>query len=86
MACVFRAKHCEEWCHLHGMRCEVVQKQPDQKGLVVLTRRWLVERTLGWFSHWGGLLRERAGRLDVATGRLAFVACLMALTALANPD
>lgn len=36
-------------------------------------------------SHWGGLLRERIGRLDVATGRLAGVACLMAVTALYNP-
>lgn len=81
---VFRARRCEEWCNLHGMRCEVVQKEPDQKGFVVLKRRWVVERTLGCFSHWGGLLRERAGRLDVATGRLTFVACLMALTALDN--
>jgi putative transposase len=83
---VFRARRCEEWCNLHGMRCEVVRKQPDQKGFVVLKRRWVVERTLGWLSHWGGLLRERAGRLDVATGRLTFVACLGALTALDNPE
>lgn len=82
----FTAERCQEWCHWHGMRHRVVEKEPDQKGFVVLERRWLVERTLGWFSHWGGLLRERAGRLDVATGRLAFVACLMALTALANPE
>lgn len=82
---VFRAKRCEEWCHFHGMRCEVVKKDPDQKGFVVLKRRWVVERTFGWLSHWGGLLRERAGRLDVATGRLACVACLMAANALNNP-
>ncbi|GAB6841155.1 IS5-like element ISMac15 family transposase [Methylorubrum rhodinum] len=82
---VFRAKRCEEWCNVHGMRCEVVKKDPDQKGFVVLKRRWVVERTFGWFSHWGGLLRERAGRLDVATGRLACVACLMAANALNNP-
>lgn len=29
---VFRAKRCEEWCNVHGMRCEVVKKDPDQKG------------------------------------------------------
>jgi len=82
---VFRAKRCEEWCHVHGMRCELVKKDPDQTGFVVPKRRWVVERTFGWFSHWGGLLRERAGRLDVATGRLACVACLMAANALNNP-
>lgn len=82
---VFRAKRCEDWCNLHGMRRRVVEKDPDQKGFVVLERRWVVERTFGWLSHWGGLLRERAGRLDVATGRLTCVACLMAANALNNP-
>ena len=81
----FTAERCERWCHLHGMRCRVVEKDPDQKGFVVLERRWLLERTFGWFSHWGGLHRERAGRLDVATGRLACVASLMAANALHNP-
>ena len=81
----FTAKRCQDWCNLHGMRHRVVEKQPDQKGFVVLERRWLVERTFGWFSHWGGLLRECAGRLDVATGRLTCVASLMAAGALNNP-
>ena len=67
------------------MRRRVVEKDPDQKGFVILERRWIVERTFGWLSHWGGLLRERAGRLDVATGRLICVACLMAANALNNP-
>ncbi len=82
---VFQAKRCEEWCNVHGLRRRVVEKHPDQKGFVVLERRWVVERTFGSFRHWGGLLRERAGRLDVATARLACVACLMAASALNNP-
>ena len=81
----FTAERCQEWCQGHGMRHRVVEKQPDQRGFVVLERRWVVERTFGWFSHWGGLHRERAGRLDVATGRLACVASLMAVNALNNP-
>lgn len=51
----------------------------------MLERRWVVERTFGWLSHWGGRHRERAGRLDVAKGRLACVASLMAANALKNP-
>ena len=82
---VFRAERCEAWCNVHGMRRRVVEKHPDQKGFVVLERRWVVERSFGWLSHWGGLLRERAGRLDVAAGRIACVACLMAANALNNP-
>ncbi|CAO4167537.1 Transposase [Methylorubrum aminovorans] len=81
----FTAERCRDWCHLHGMRHHVVEKDPDQKGFVVLERRWVVERTFGWLSHWGGLLRERAGHLDVATGRLTCVACLRAVSALHNP-
>ena len=79
------AERCQAWCHRHGMRHRVVEKQPDQKGFVVLERRWVVERTFGWFSHRAGLRRERAGRLDVATGRLACVASLTAANALTNP-
>jgi putative transposase len=81
----FTAERCEEWGPLHGMRRRVVEKDPGQKGFVVLERRWVVERTCGWLSHGGGLQRERAGRLDVATGRLACLASLMAANALNNP-
>lgn len=81
----FTAERCQQWCHLHSMRHRVVEKQADQNSFVVLERRWLVERSFGWLSHWGGLLRERAGRLDLATGRLACVASLRAANALYNP-
>ncbi|KQP18938.1 transposase [Methylobacterium sp. Leaf100] len=67
------------------MRHRVVKKQPDQKSFVVRERRWVVERSFGWMSHRGGLHRERAGRLDVATGRLACAASFMAANALNNP-
>ncbi|SFM66904.1 hypothetical protein SAMN05192568_104441 [Methylobacterium pseudosasicola] len=50
----------------------------------MLERRRVVERTFGWLGRWGGLLRERAGRLDVATSRLARLASLMAARALNN--
>ena len=43
----FAAERCREWCYQHGMRHRVVEKQPDQKGFVVLERRWIVERTFG---------------------------------------
>ena len=49
----------------------VVERDPEQKGFVVLKRRWVVERSFGWLAHWGGLLRDRAGRLDVSAARIA---------------
>ena len=56
------------------LRLEIVKRSDDMKGFVVLPRRWVVERSFGWLTHWGGLLRERAGRLDVAAARLACAA------------
>jgi transposase len=67
------------------MRHHVVKRDPDQKGFVVLARRWVVERSFGWLAHWGGLLRDRAGRLDVSAARLAFAAALSSVEALLNP-
>lgn len=81
----FVAERCREWANLHGMCHQVVSREPGQKGFVVLARRWVIERSFGWLAHWGGLLRDRAGRLDVAAGRLAFVAVLSGVQALINP-
>ncbi len=52
---------------------------------VVLERRWVVERSFGWLAHWGGLLSDRAGRLDVSAARIAFAATLSGVEALLNP-
>jgi transposase len=81
----FTADRCREWSNLHGMRHRVVQRDPIQEGFVVLERRWIIERSFAWLTHWGGLLRDRAGRLDVAAARIAFAASLSGVEALINP-
>jgi transposase len=81
----FTAERCREWSNLHGMRHEVATRPTDQKGFAVLPRRWIVERSFGWLTHWGGLLRDRAGRLDVAAARIACTAVLATTEALINP-
>ena len=81
----FVAERCREWSHWHGMRHHVVVRDPVAQGFVVMPRRWVVERSFSWLSHWGGLLRDRAGRLDVSTGRLALAAILSGVEALINP-
>lgn len=45
----------------------------------------MVERIFGALVQWGGLLRSRSGRSDVAAARLACVAALSSVEALANP-
>jgi putative transposase len=81
----FTAERCQEWSNRHGMRHCVVERDPAAKGFVVVPRRWVVERSFGWLAHWNGLARDRAGRLDVSAGRLAFVAVLSGVEALINP-
>ncbi len=36
----FTAERCREWSNLHGMRHRVVERDPEQKGFVVLAGRW----------------------------------------------
>lgn len=81
----FAADRCRAWSNLHGMRHRVVTRDPTTPGFVVLARRWVVERSFGWLSHWGGLAKDRAGRLDVSAGRLALTAILSGVEALLNP-
>ena len=81
----FAAERCREWSNVHGMRHRVVTRDPAARGFVVLARRWVVERSFGWLSHWGGLARDRAGRLDVSAARLALVGVLSGFEALLDP-
>ena len=52
-----------EWLRAeYGIDLEIVTKAADQQGFVVLPRRWVVERTIGWtgrsrrlskdYEHW----------------------------------
>ncbi len=42
----------------YGIVLEVVQKPTEQRGFVPLPKRWIVERTLSWFSHCRRLARD----------------------------
>jgi len=81
----FAADRCRAWSNRHGMRHRVVTRDPKAEGFVVLARRWVVERSFGWLSHWGGLAKDRAGRLDVSAARLALACILSGMEALLNP-
>ena len=37
-----------------------------QKGIEVLRRRWVVERTFGWMTRWRHLVRDYEARIDVS--------------------
>jgi putative transposase len=43
---------------LYGWKLEVVHKAKDQKGFVVLPKRWIVERTFAWFGKYRRLSKD----------------------------
>ena len=41
----------QEWCaEQRGVVLQGVEKEPGQRGFAVQKRRWVIERTFGWFS------------------------------------
>jgi putative transposase len=50
------------WVRSHrktgSLRLEVVRRDPGQKGFSALPRRWIVERTFGWFMKHRRLVRD----------------------------
>ena len=81
----FTAERCRAWCNLHGMVHRVFERDPEAKGFKPVFKRCLVERTFGTLRHWGGLLVDRAGSIEVSTGSWACVAAMAGLEALINP-
>ncbi len=48
-----------EWVkRLAGWVLEIVKRPKDVKGFVVLPRRWVVERTLGWLGRYRRLSKD----------------------------
>ena len=45
---------------------EIIRRSDDQKGFMVLPRRWVVERTFGWMTRWRRLVRDYEKRIDVS--------------------
>jgi transposase len=61
------------------MRCTVVKKDPDQKGFVVLKRRWVVERTHAWFNCFRRLPIRYERRIDIYQAFSTLAASLITL-------
>jgi putative transposase len=41
-----------------GWVLQIVKRTDDQRGFVVLPRRWVVERTFGWLNKWRRLSKD----------------------------
>ena len=64
----------------HGVAVEIVSKEPGSKrGFEVLRRRWVVERTFGWWNKWRRLSKdyEQNPRSSEAWIHLVMIAILL---------
>jgi putative transposase len=48
----------------YGITLEIVKKLADQEGLVVLPRRWVVERTFAWLCRYRRLSKDYEHRVE----------------------
>jgi transposase len=66
-----------------GVELEIVTRPPDAKGFVLLARRWVVERTLAWWSRNRRLAKEYEHLLASRTLLLYLAAVQLLLQRLA---
>jgi putative transposase len=49
-----------------GCVLRIVRRNPDQQGFAVLPKRWVVERTFGWFNRYRRLRKTTGARQRAA--------------------
>ncbi len=69
----------------YGVELEVVRRPPEQPGFVALPRRWVVERSLGWYGRCRRLAKEYEHLAASSLAVLWLAACHLLLQRLA-PD
>jgi len=75
-----------EWLRrAFGVALEVVTRAPEQRGFVVLPRRWVVERSLAWYGRCRRLAKEYEHLAASSMTRIYLAACHLLLKRLA-PD
>jgi putative transposase len=58
-----------EWVQLvYTFVLDIVRRPKQQQGFEVLPKRWIVERTLGWFTRYRRLSKDYERRTDVSEG------------------
>jgi putative transposase len=58
-----------EWVHrFFAFVLDIVRRPEGQQGFQVLPKRWIVERSLGWFNRYRRLSKDYERRTDVSEG------------------
>src|SRR5580704_14804285 len=67
-----------------GLRLEIVKRTDDIKGFVVLSRRWVVERTFSWFGRNRRLAKDYENLADTLAAFVTLAAIQFAIRRLAR--
>ena len=73
-------------CFLLGLTLVVIRRLAGTKGFVLLPRRWVVERTLGWLGRWRRLAREYEELPEVSETMVKLAMIRLMLHRLAHPN
>jgi putative transposase len=73
-------------CFLLGLTLVVVSRIPGTKGFVVLPRRWVVERSIGWLGRWRRLSKDYEALPEVSEAMVTLAMIRLMLHRLAHPN
>jgi putative transposase len=73
-------------CILLGLTLVVIRRLAGTKGFVLLPRRWVAERTLGWLGRWRRLAREYEELPEVSETMVKLAMIRLMLHRLVHPN
>ena len=73
-------------CFLLGLTLIVVRRVAGTKSFVLLPRRWVVERTIGWLGRWRRLSKDYKQRPEVAEAMVTLAMIRLMVHRLARPN
>jgi putative transposase len=73
-------------CFLLGLTLIIVRRLAGSAGFVLLPRRWVVERTLGWLGRWRRLARDYEELPEVEEAMVELAMIRLMLHRLAHPN
>ena len=73
-------------CGRLGLTLVIVRRSAGVSGVVLVPRRWGVERTLGWLGRWRRLAKDYEELPDVSAAMITLAAIRLMLQRLAPPN
>jgi putative transposase len=73
-------------CFLLGLTLIIVRRTAGTTGFVVIPRRWVVERTLGWLGRWRRLSKDYEELPEVSEAMVTLAMIRLMLHRLSHPN